>query len=490
MTPSMGMAAPKGMEAAPQAGLAALAKPNTQARGKSPENMGQIMSLARKMSDAQLADVLQGKSLDVPQFAAMTEAMGRRSLRTAVQGAQAQQQAVKPNLKNKFLADEAAQQMAQATPIADQMEAPPQMMAEGGIAELPAPNMESLDMAGGGIVAFDGGGPVSKDQLQAAYEEWQNSKGPWYLPTPAASGSKQKEAAYVDMLKEYQKTQGMALPKAATPAIAAAPALAPVDTGAKPDSLGRYVANADAPPAAAPAGGGAARSAGPDGMPSYDQLLKQKTADYLAKLEGMGDKKRAGLSELKDQIGSQAALQLSSALLGSRNLAEAGSKFGQQAASTLSAGRAEKRQIENAADEMDVNLAKAREAAEKGDMALALQYTQLANTNKYQMGSLDVQRGRNAILGEGTQLGKVQLGLANADKQAYNEAKTKFGDLPMNKKNQAAFDAFVAQRSKQLKMQNPLTKQYADLGGSDLGSKPFNTVQSLPRGASVVDLES
>ena len=84
MTPSMGMAAPKGAQApaAPQAGLAALAQPAQAPKGKSPENMGAMMALARKMSDAQLAEVLQGKSLDVPQYVAMTEAMGRKQLRS------------------------------------------------------------------------------------------------------------------------------------------------------------------------------------------------------------------------------------------------------------------------------------------------------------------------------------------------------------------------------------------------------------------------
>ena len=96
--------------------------------------MNEIMALARKMSDAQLADVLAGRSLDIPQFAAMTEAMGRKSLRNAVQGAQAMAQAKQPSLKDRMLAET---QMA-------------------GLDQLPAPNMGSVDMADGGIVAFSG----------------------------------------------------------------------------------------------------------------------------------------------------------------------------------------------------------------------------------------------------------------------------------------------------------------------------------------------
>jgi hypothetical protein len=102
------------------------------------------------------------------------------------------------------------------------------------------------------------------------------------------------------------------------------------------------------------------------------------------------------------------------------------------------------------------------------------------------MGSLDVARQRNAIMGEAGNLGKVQLGLKNADAQALAEAKQRFPVV--TKTNQAAFDAFLRKRAAELKMQNPLTKQYANLDANDLGGMGFNVVQSLPKGASVVDL--
>jgi len=137
--------APKSPNAMP-AGLGALTQMGPTPRGKSPSNMGQVMAMARKMSDMQLADVLQGKSLAVPQFAAMTEAMGRKSLRNAMQGVEAQMQAKQPSVKDKLLAEEAAQQLPEAS----------------GIGQIPAPNMESMGMAGGGIIAFDDGGEVPR----------------------------------------------------------------------------------------------------------------------------------------------------------------------------------------------------------------------------------------------------------------------------------------------------------------------------------------
>lgn len=145
--------APKSPNPMP-AGLGALTQMGPTPRGKSPSNMGQVMAMARKLSDMQLSDVLKGLSLAVPQFAAMTEAMGRKSLRNAMQGAEAQMQAKAPNLKDKLLAEESAQQMPTMPGMAPQTV----MAAGGGLTSIPAPNMESMDMASGGIIAFAGGG--------------------------------------------------------------------------------------------------------------------------------------------------------------------------------------------------------------------------------------------------------------------------------------------------------------------------------------------
>jgi len=162
MTPSMGMAAPKGMAIAPQAGLAAIAQPSQAPKGMSSGNMAQVMARAKGMTDSQLADVLKGASLDVPQYVAMTEAMGRKSLRTAMQGQQAMAQAQQPSVKDKLLMGDQPQ-MPQGMPQQPMMAAQGGLMySDGGISSLPAPNMESMDMASGGIVAFDEGGEVPR----------------------------------------------------------------------------------------------------------------------------------------------------------------------------------------------------------------------------------------------------------------------------------------------------------------------------------------
>jgi hypothetical protein len=149
INPSSAPTSPNAMPA----GLGALTQMGPTPKGKSPSNMGQVMAMARKMSDMQLSDVLKGLSLAVPQFAAMTEAMGRKSLRNAMQGAEAQMQAKAPNLKDKMLAEE---------DVMPAMVAQPVMAAGGGLTSIPAPNMNSMDMASGGIIAFDDGGEVPR----------------------------------------------------------------------------------------------------------------------------------------------------------------------------------------------------------------------------------------------------------------------------------------------------------------------------------------
>jgi hypothetical protein len=77
-----------------------------------------------------------------------------------MQGAEAQMQAKAPNLKDKLLAEESAQQMPTMPGMAPQTV----MAAGGGLTSIPAPNMESMDMASGGIIAFDDGGEVPRFQ--------------------------------------------------------------------------------------------------------------------------------------------------------------------------------------------------------------------------------------------------------------------------------------------------------------------------------------
>jgi hypothetical protein len=377
------------------------------------------------------------------------------------------------------------------------------MYEEGGLASLPADNMQSMDMAGGGIIAFEKGGDVQHFYDKGAVKDpnMYDAEGN-YIPLDKRNAATNQNIPINKILSRFFTEEGG---KQAGIESLRRKELDPRERrGDQPGDFPMYtpipVDYSTVPPAVPPAvdpakdknKGGAAPvdTSGMGGMPSYEDMMKKRTTDYLSKYEGLEDKKRARTAGVDKDLATQLLLQASSDLLGSRNLSEAGGKFGTKASSSIAAARAEKNQLEDAADQYGINVAKMREAAEKGDMQLAMQYAQLVNQNQYQMGMVDVYNKRNAILGDQGNLSKVSLAMGQAEKQALAEANKRF---PMGrlKTNAKEYDAFMSNRARELKLSNPLTKQYADLSGADLGGgKAFNVVQSLPKGASAFDLDS
>ena len=162
---------------APQ-GLAAISQQPTgglPASSSGGQAMAKYFELAKKMSDGQLADIMAGKSMDVPQFVAMTEAMGRRQLRQAVEGAEAQQQAQQPPVKDQLLAEYQAGRQAHMM----------QPLTVAGVDKIPAPNMSNIGEghAAGGIVAFANTGVVGDSKVKDAWESLQD-----YDPGAMTSG--------------------------------------------------------------------------------------------------------------------------------------------------------------------------------------------------------------------------------------------------------------------------------------------------------------
>jgi hypothetical protein len=530
---SPAMAAGRGSPNPMPAGLSALLKPDAASRGKPVESMEKLFNVAKDLPDSVLADVLAGRSVQVPQYLAMLVATGRKNLRTAMQGVQARAQMQQPSVKDRLLTEEAVSPMM-GQPMQGQM---PVMAAEGGLASLPAPNMDSVDMADGGIIAFDDGGEVQHFQNKGEVEGEPEFGTPEYDKKYGAAGSlKRKLKGALDYYASPSSIEGVGrnitntmtaaaplsfgigspsatgqiIPKtggmftkaadfgrrligtsgAANAVLSDGNALPVPDTMPdvalpKPDE--KKVA-APSPDDALKGGKGGGGGASISGMPSYEDLLKRRSTDYLSKFEGMGDKKRKEIDQLKQAGLGQFLMNISQGLLSKPGLAQGISAGLPGAIQTAAESRKEQLGRADLADQYDFNVAKAREASEKGDMQSALQYAQLANQNNYQMRMVDMYDRRNAIMGEAGNLGKVQLGLKNADAQALAEAKSRFGNM-LTKKNQAAFDDYVRRRAQQLKMENPLTRQYASLGAGDLGSANFNVVQSLPKGASVVDLD-
>ena len=523
MTPSMGMAAPKGMApAAPQAGLASIAQPAQTPKGMSSGNMAQVMALARKMSDGQLAEVLQGKSLDVPQYVAMTEAMGRKSLRTAMGGAQAMAQAQQPSVKQKLLMGDQPQMQGiqQGMP---QMSQQPVMAAEGGLmyadgglADLPAPNMESMDMASGGIVAFDEGGEVPRfNEGGNWFTDWRDSL---YSPEERRYEAMKRGRATDEPSETLSQNQINAVLRGKTPGPAEAPmppesmqkeiddskmrlfkqdmAAKEEAANVKPVGAGPTQAQIDAlsaKPKANVGGGAGKEKAGlgaTDEFKSYMDNLKKERADSMAELKGLSAKQREAADRAKNQGGGEALLAIAKGLLSKPGLAAGASEGLPGVMAASAASRKEQNALNQSANDYDFNIAKSREAAAKGDMEAALQYKKLAQDAQYQQGMLAYHNAS---------LNKPDSGIAmlNALKDPANMAI--FKDMSAAKKgelysidkatddfNKIAADKFSdpAKRLKALGITTPyqyqqyVLNQTGNGGGTDLQARAAELLKS------------
>lgn len=427
-------------------------------------NMAQIMAKVRKMSDSQLADILSGKDVSVPQFAAMTEAMGRKQLRQAVDGAQAQQQAQQPSIKDQLLAEQAQSQ---------------------GIASLPAPNMEAMGegMAGGGIVAFANTGVVGdskvKDEWEAlqSYDPGAMTKGEGWGSDIANFFSRSfdsdrkidpetgKPISFKEFLDKQERKNIVAAP--AAPVISAAPA-APVSD--KKD---------DKAPAAAPA----AQPPAPSGK--KDRMAMPESQDYFAPLTGVGERIRGGIADLKNAKQSDILLGLSEALLTNPTLAQAAGKAAGKTAQIGAASRKEVREAESAADAYDFNMAKAREAAAQGNKELALKYQQLADLNAYHMGSLGIQGQKLGMLKDQYDMVKIPAQLSKVYADAKKEVDAAYNNMvPASKRAQYQKDIEDAYRKRAGAVG---LGKYVDVYSPSMGA--YNVVQSPRKGANVLELD-
>jgi len=414
---SPAMSAGRGSPNPMPAGLSALLKPDSTPRGMPSGSIQQIMNTARKMSDSQLADVLAGKSMDVPQYVAMTEAMGRKKLRTAMQGAQAQAQMQQPSVKDRLMAEEAVSPMM-GQPMQGQM---PVMAAEGGLASLPAPNMDTVDMADGGIIAFNG-----EDNEQIVKDK--EGRNFFERLRDSLAGPQDKYLADVMRGKKTEMPEGVerlspgqinAIRTGKTPGPAE---MAPFPPGVREEVEAskmrlfkqemadkerrekeeKEVAVAPKPSMvkketsdvarAAPAASASQADSSMSGLKSYMDAIKANQQDYYSKLEGLGAKQREGLAQLRRQGGGEALMNLAQGLLSKPGLAAGISAGLPGVIQTAAASRKEQRAIDTLANEYDMNLAKARAADAKGNTDAALKFMDLANTAKYRGETLAIER--------------------------------------------------------------------------------------------------
>lgn len=328
--------------------------------GATKQSMEQIMEAARKMSDAQLADVLAGKSMEIPQFVAMSEAMGRKQLRTAMQGAQAQQQGQQPSIREQLLAETAAQA---APPI------------EQGIGALPAPNMEQMEeMAGGGIVAFAGedGSLVGAPGKEAWEYEVAGETDPEMGSFWDKLGRAFTYSSDVEAMKQRQQQQQDAEIAAQDQALNETPAeIKPVDT----------TGQGNVTPAAAD-------RRRPAPVVEEAEAPAEEAPNRFAQFQNDGAALEKTLEEQREQTQGEFLMQIGASLLSSPTIAQGLSSGVQKALPMLAVNKRDANKLRQDARDFQFNVAKAQEAAEMGEADLAYKYEALAAEKAYRAGLL------------------------------------------------------------------------------------------------------
>jgi len=442
------------------------------------QSMNEMMALAQKLPDSELADVLAGKSMRVPQFAAMLAAMGRENLRTAVSGAQAGQ-AKEPSKKDQML--------AKMLPQAQQPQAP------AGLETLPAPNMAQMGqgMAEGGIIAFSGenGSVVNNPQSpseramheyirriqtgelfnrQAAPQEPAPIIDPSTAVNPESSAFRQdaqrtlanrqleierqkliakfglkaspvgyftsspqerREAqATVEFLRtatpqqltDFARTNevptgGQEPPAGTQPPGAQPPGAQP--PGAQPP--GAQPPAGTQPPGVAPRAPGVGAPSPAVQQPQMPEGRKSPIDELMAPTEDIAKQ----VASSKNQAQGEFLMQMGAALLSTPNAGVALSKGIAAGLPGLAANRKEINAIQKDQRDYRLNLSKAQEAAAQGKDDLAFKYADLAEKAQYHAGVLAVSAQRAAGGGGNLSARQLQTATANANKALENELK-------------------------------------------------------------------
>lgn len=447
-------------------------------------DMAAIMARVRKMSDSQLADILSGKDVSVPQFAAMTEAMGRRQLRQAVDGQQAMQQAQQPSVKDQLLAEQQAEM--------------------GGIAALPAPNMESVDMAGGGIIAFEQGGDVPRFQNTGLVDPSLYSFSPTSPVLPAYQEDPERKR--IREINEEEDRIRAARKKAVADVFGGKGGAGDVRSGKAaqraaeaPDFtefdkdmalFEKDRANAPVTPAPSPAAP-AASNVAPAVQPPAPSGKKEgiaKLADrvsYLDALQDVGKDIRGGIADIKNAKQSDILLGLSEALLTNPTLTQAAGKAAGKTAQIGAASRKEINELTKAANDYDFNLAKAREAAAQGNDELAYKYEALAEQAKYRAGILGIQGQKLGMMKDQYDMVKIPAQLSKVYADAKKEVDTAYNNMvPASKRAQYQKDVEDAYRKRAASVG---LGKYIDTYSPSMGA--YNVVQSPRKGAQTLELD-
>lgn len=314
---------------------------------------------------ALLKQAALGQNDDFDQVVANMALRQLTATKTAADGMKAQQQLAqgKTNVAQRNVA------------AADQ--ALPELL---GIGQLPAPNMEALAAADGGIVGYAGGGEVERYQAGGLPEGYE-----WFEdPTSGEVYQRKKRAGLYDYgLSLQEKAQGIKPPPPAAPLTTKAPVA--------PTAAPAANANVTASPKVGKAVVAAENLSKPvtpvenpteaeksridqyiDDMKKLQTALRGDKADEFAPIKEQLAADRKNLETMKSENVGLALLGAAGAMLkpgrstasaigeGLSSLAESGTKFQPQLAA-----------IRQGLMGSDLQLAQAQAAADKGDMATA-----------------------------------------------------------------------------------------------------------------------
>jgi hypothetical protein len=411
---------------------------NSTGSGMPMDNMKAMMEKARMFSDGELADILMGKNMAIPQFVAMTEAMGRKQLRTAVEGQQAGQQANQPTIKDQLMSEEerAAQTEAMAQPSPAEAQ---------GLAALPAPNMAPTEkaMASGGIIAFSGEDEslVKEPMTTAQMNDLLYGRGIRRSPEETAKAQAERDAFFMSP----RTRAAMATP---------APQAAPIPTAQA--QVQDMEGSAQAPVAAPVKPTGIQTVANPVDVAAIskrvDPSLARKVAEENPKeppkaprpdpFADMGSSKEDLAKKVQSErdfgIG-QYLINLGAAVASVPNIGQAFAKGNEAGLPGLVASRKTINDLEKNQKDYNFQLAKAKEARDQGNEELALKHEELAQKAAYQTGVLAVENRKAGA--EELRAGAYasQVGTKADATQERLEAALGSGAVNMHNKNMSDF---------------------------------------------------
>jgi hypothetical protein len=413
---------PQQPQLAQSAGLSAMLQAKGSATGVGKQSMDKMMALADKLPDSELADVLSGKSVRVPQFAAMLAAMGRESLRTAVAGAQAGQEK-KPSKK-------------------DQMLARMQPQPAAGLDVIPTQNMEPVSAAEGGIIGYSGeDGSVVSDPNSSAFSQdvastrarvaLENQRRKLILQHTTTAGpfgyftssphQRRDAQATIDFLKtatpqqlrEFEQTNTLpAQTRGGTEDPAGAVAL-----NAPPEGT----PSANTPPANTPPAGNRPPGIAPPAAEKFEAPPARKSPidQLLAPTEDVAKQVASG----KEQAQGEFLMQMGASLLGNPNLGRALQQGIERGLPGLAANRKEANALLKDQREYGLSLSKAQEAAAQGRDDLAFKYADLAEKAQYHAGVIGVGMARSSGAGGNLTAKQYDSARKAADTALENELK-------------------------------------------------------------------